>query len=218
MARFVLKYEKGEGARWLSHLDVLRAFERALRRSDLPLVYTSGFNPRPKLWFAAPIGVGTTGEAELAAFDLEAPVDAEDVGDRLAAVMPDGLAVRGAWRVQERGAPFKADLVNKMRLVLAIPEGADAAGMEDALKRFLASSEIVVKRDRDGASKMLNIRPRVLRLELERCAEGEATVLADLAVSGDFGVRPAEVVGALAEFLPGLELVSVHRIDIMERR
>ena len=214
MARFVLKYEKKEDARWLSHLDVLRAFERALRRSELPVAYTEGFNPRPKLWFAAPIGVGVTGQAELAAFDLDVPIDSEEVAERIAAALPEGFAARGAWPIDVKRAPFPPDTVNRMALDLGVPEGVSEADFRGGMSRLMAEPAIEIAREKEGRRKTIDIRPRIAALELVRFADEAATVAVDLIQTNEFGVRPAEFVSALGRFVPGIELLSAHRIEI----
>ena len=216
MARYALRYEKGEGARWLSHLDVLRTFERALRRSELPVAYTEGFNPRPKLWFAAPIGVGVTGEAEMSAFDLELPVNGEEIAERLFAVMPPAFAVRGAWPIPQMGSPFGANVVNRMRIMLEPPVGVTAENLQNAIDVLMAQTEIEIERESKNSLKKINIRPRIARLELEQVADRAATMLADLVQTNEFGVRPNELAESLARVLPGVEMLAAHRIEVRE--
>lgn len=218
MARYALRYEKGEGARWLSHLDVLRTFERALRRSELPVAYTEGFNPRPKLWFAAPIGVGVTGEAEMSAFDLTLPVNSEDIAERLAAVMPQAFPVRGAWPIPQMGSPFGANVVNRMRIMLEPPVGVTAENLQNAIDVLMAQTEIEIERESKNSLKKINIRPRIARLELEQVADRAATMLADLVQTNEFGVRPNELAESLARVLPGVGMLGAHRIEVRESK
>src|SRR5205823_11627002 len=56
--KYLITFEKGESARWLGHLDILRTFERAIRRAELPIAFSTGFNPREKIAFASALGVG----------------------------------------------------------------------------------------------------------------------------------------------------------------
>ena len=69
--KYLVTFEKGESVRWLGHLDLLRTFERAIRRAELPIAFSAGFNPRERLAFASALGVGVTGEAELATIELD---------------------------------------------------------------------------------------------------------------------------------------------------
>ena len=209
-----MKYEKGEAVRWLSHLDVLRTFERALRRSGLPVEYTEGFNPRHKLWFCAPIGVGVTGEAELAAFDLAFSIDCEDIAQRLASVMPEGFKVRDAWPVDQKGSPFSNSVINSMRIALELSAGVTAGELQSAIDLSMARTEIEIERDSRGSTKTINIRPRIARLEIAETKESVAIVVADLIQTNEFGVRPAELVRALQKIAPGVELLSAHRVEV----
>jgi radical SAM-linked protein len=93
MPRYRVMYAKEGPASYISHLDLIRAFERAARRAGLPLAFTQGFNPHPKLSFAAPLAVGTAGEAEFADLELTGNISVGVVAKSLSDAMPEGLRV-----------------------------------------------------------------------------------------------------------------------------
>ena len=83
-----LLFEKKGNAIWISHLDLMRAFQRAFKRADLPLTHTTGFNPRPSVSIALPLSLGIESRCELLDFDLEGnPVPMEEIRDRLYAAL-----------------------------------------------------------------------------------------------------------------------------------
>ncbi|MFA4886471.1 MAG: TIGR03936 family radical SAM-associated protein, partial [Desulfotomaculaceae bacterium] len=88
MFRYRIIYAKEGPARYISHLDLLRVFDRAARRGGLPVAYTQGFNPHPKMSFAAPLSVGTAGEAEFADMELTRDIPVADMESALAGSMP----------------------------------------------------------------------------------------------------------------------------------
>jgi radical SAM-linked protein len=97
--RMRILFDKGDEVKYISHLDLLRAWERAIRRSRLPLAYSMGFSPHPKITIALPLAVGCTAENEALDIVLTEPVSSENVIRALASVMPPGLAVRSAQEV-----------------------------------------------------------------------------------------------------------------------
>src|SRR5947209_12570650 len=98
-----LRFRKGGPLRLLSHHDLLRAFERMLRRADLPFRRSQGFNPRPRLIFALSLPLGVVGREEVVELELRVGLSVDEVRERLAAQAPPGLEIRGARRI-----PLKA--------------------------------------------------------------------------------------------------------------
>jgi radical SAM-linked protein len=91
--RFRVWFKKGERVRYISHLDVLRFWERAIRRAELPLSYSQGFTPHPKIAFAGPLPLGFVGERELMDVTLDERVPVADFRERIKAETSDDLAL-----------------------------------------------------------------------------------------------------------------------------
>ncbi len=90
------KFTRGEKVRFISHLDILRVFERALRRARLPVRYSEGYNPRPAIVFGLPLPVGVTSEAEYADFELTQKIMPREFLKALSMQLPDGLKLVAA--------------------------------------------------------------------------------------------------------------------------
>src|SRR5262245_10183491 len=97
-----LRFKKDGPLRWLSHHDLLRTFERMLRRSGLPVRQTQGFSPHPRIVFALSLPVGVVGRAEVAELELNEVLPPQEVHDRLSAQCPAGLAILDVERVPPR--------------------------------------------------------------------------------------------------------------------
>jgi len=93
LMKYNLVFSKGYEVRYISHLDLMRTFERALRRSDLPLQYSAGFNPRIKMSFALPLPVSIEGELELASLELSAHISPETIKSKLNQALPTGISI-----------------------------------------------------------------------------------------------------------------------------
>src|SRR5580704_15246674 len=81
MPKYLFYFAKAESVRWLGHLDILRAFERAVRRAELPIAFTLGFNPRVRINFASALSTGITGSAEPAVLELTDAMGTEQVSE-----------------------------------------------------------------------------------------------------------------------------------------
>src|SRR5579871_2324438 len=100
--KYLITFEKGESARWLGHLDILRTFERAIRRADLPIAFSTGFNPHERIAFANALSVGVTGSEEPAILELTTPLDPEDLVGRLNEKLPPGIQLLSAREVDRK--------------------------------------------------------------------------------------------------------------------
>jgi len=93
MQKVKLTYKKGEEVRFIGHLDMVRVFQRALRRADLPISYTEGFNPHPKISFGPALKLGLTSEDQTLTLTLEKPLSLEEIKLKLDEVLPAGISI-----------------------------------------------------------------------------------------------------------------------------
>jgi radical SAM-linked protein len=118
--RVRIKFRKEAEGRFISHLDLLRVVERAVRRAGLKVAHTQGFNPRPRILYASALALGATSEAEYADIDLEVAVPAADVPRRLNSVLPPAVRVTAAAEVSPRAKPLMA-VVNAAEYDVLVP-------------------------------------------------------------------------------------------------
>jgi radical SAM-linked protein len=213
MSRIRVRFAKLGKIRWTSHRDTARMWERAFRRVELPLAYTSGFSPRPKVSFGLALPTGHESVAEY--LDLEAAAGAElEVGSlpaRLSAALPDGVDAVAAATI-DSGAPSLQEEVSSCtwRLVVASADGGAtaAAGLAPMVERVLDADRLVVTRLRKGTEVTDDVRPAILSIRLLDEAPDGVWLECDLATRPR-SLRPSELVAALG---PGLEEREVRRL------
>lgn len=217
MRRFRVVFSKGEAVRCISHLDLMRTWERTFRRAGLRVSHTQGFNPRPRLIFAAPLAVGATSEAEILDVILEEGI--MDTSDptwprtALEGALAPGISLLALSEVSlQEPAVMASVLAADYRVEVQASESRDEA--EALVARFLESEELLYERTRKGTSREANMRPSVLALWLaawpEQGESGETRAI-DMRLRLDregAAVRPEEVTRALA---PGWRIQRVHR-------
>ena len=202
---FLLRFAKTGPARFLSQHDVARAWERTIRRAALPLAYSQGFSPRPRLVFGPPLPVGAEGCREWLVLSLKAACCADEVARRLSAAALPGLPVVEVRQVEHRRVrPAWAHYI----LTIAEPP----VDLAERVERFLSATEVNVARGGDVARVVRDIRPAVRTLRLESPAQLRAcTSLADGAVvtprdlAAALGIRFSGIVRADVEFATHLE-------------
>jgi radical SAM-linked protein len=201
-----LRFRKTGTLRLVSHHDLMRCFERMLRRADLPFASTEGFNPKPRLVFALSLALGIAGLDEWADLELAAPLPPEEVRDRLRRQAPPGLEIVSAERV-----PRRARLqVRQATYRLPLPPDRQPDVTARAAE-LLAAAECWVERSRP-APRRFDLRPylaavRVLPDALEL----------DLTVTPTGSARPDEVLRllGLADLLDAGAVLERTRLELL---
>jgi radical SAM-linked protein len=207
--RFRVRFRKAERVRYISHLDVLRAWERSIRRAGLPLTYSQGFTPHPKIAFASPLPLGFVGEAEIMDVTLDERVEACEFEERLAAQTTDDLALLSAVEVPAVGPPPQATLLWSDYEVAVTGVSADEA--EDVVSGFLALDVFDWTEDRNERTRRYNLREGVGLLAVER--RGDTLVLRmRLKSDKQMTARPEQVVAAL---FPGAVAGVYRRVGLV---
>jgi radical SAM-linked protein len=140
--RIRIRYAKRGPLRFTSHRDFARAFERALRRAAVPIAFSQGFTPHPKISYASAAPTGVASEAEYLEIGLQAEVDPEQLRVALDAALSPGLDVLDAVVA---GAGSLADRIDASRWRLELP-GIEPGVARAAVETFLAADEVLVER------------------------------------------------------------------------
>jgi radical SAM-linked protein len=159
-----LRFAKRGDLRFASHHDLMRCLERALRRAAMPVAYTQGFTPRPKVYFAQALALGIEGRREVVEIELAEPLSAEAVIQRLGAVLPAGFDLVEA----ELLAPGRPARPVSVCYHLAIPPERRGQA-ETALATLLAERHHLVRRNRHARDVPFDLRASVIGAELD-CA------------------------------------------------
>jgi len=207
-------YEKSERLRYLSHLEVMRAFERAVRRARIPVAYSSGFNPRPRISYVAALGVGVSGEAERACLKLAEHMTAADVEHRMRESMPDGLCIHGAVALPGRSKADSAATRQAEYVVSLNAPRPERAEMEQRIEALMARDEIAVTRRKKDRVKILDIRPQLLGLEM--VDDSRLRMLLEVGEGGQ--ARPVEVLRELGLAQEGEPIPWIHRTGLFGAR
>jgi radical SAM-linked protein len=199
--RVRIRYGKGEAIKFISHHDEFRLWERALRRADLPLLYKQGFNPQPHIQFAAPLGVGITGDNELLDIILSPPTPVAEVVDRLRAALPPGVTLHAVDEVSLTATALQNLIIGAdYTIILFAESGEIATGLvEGRIEALLRRETVWRERERKGRRYTYNLRPLIFELRYlgyDVAAEEHRVFLRVQMRSGATG-RPDEVVDAL---------------------
>jgi radical SAM-linked protein len=180
--------------RFISHLDLAKAWERTFRRADLPMAFSQGFHPQPKMQFAAALPVGVQGVAELLDLWLVERLSPDTFKNRVVPVLPPGLHL-----VDVREVPLKAPALLAALLsgeYEACFENVTLGDLQAAVTDFLARERVIVTRQSKKRAKDVDIRPLVESLDAVE-SEGRACLRMVLSHRAGASVRAFDVIAAL---------------------
>ncbi len=188
-----LRFMRTGSLSFVGHLDLMRTFERSMRRAGLPLLHSQGYNPRPMLVFALPLGVGISTSDDYLDVSLSEEMDVAAVIDALQPMLPEGLQILDGWTVPETNGSI-------MAIVTAASYRLRALHIADAVRKLFLMDEVIVEKRSKGQLRKLDIRPLLLRIiEDEQPDENSCSVL--VCAGSHENVRPDLLLQALTIFV-----------------
>jgi radical SAM-linked protein len=180
---------------WLiysSHLDLMRVWERALRRAGLPLAYSGGYNPRPRLQLARALPLGHVGENEILDIWLETAIRLEDVLTMSVPVLPEGLNIKQVRQVDPKAPAMQTQVVGTVyRVTVDWKERVEK--VEARVEQALTADELIHER----RGKRYNLRPLIEALSVTRAARESMTLHMQLSARPGATGRPEAVLDVL---------------------
>ena len=207
----ILRFRKTGPLRFLSHLDLNRAIDRAVRRSGLPVKYSQGFNPSAQIGYAHALPTGAAGERELCQIELERPVPADEVHRALSDQIPENLRPVEIEVVSgEKRKHISGSTVAEYELELAPLAGIDAETLQRAAQDLLDAGELSIVRETKSRTRTIDIRPGIHELTVFEPRPDRPTdqpgprLRMKLALQQEQLVKPAEVIECIERRLARL--------------
>ena len=201
--RIRITFVKQGALRYTGHLDLHKLWERAARRAELPLAYSQGFHPQPKMNMAAALPLGFSSRCEVMDIRLEHDISLEDLPTRLNGTLPSGLQVVGVQQVDDR-EPALQTQVASAEYEVTLTEAVDRSELEQRLGSVIESKSI--PRERRG--KMYDLRPLIEELKLV----SEDEIFMRLAAREGATGRPEEVLDVLGIAFEGTRIERTRLI------
>lgn len=202
MYKYWVKYEKTEPARFISHLDLLRALDRAIRRADIPIAYSQGFNPHPKLSFATPLSVGIISHGDYLELELTEELSPESIINRMNATLPQGIQFLESKMIEKR-VPTLGALVEATSYKVEV-FNFNKDMLDSKITNLLGQKQILVERKSKKGMKTVDILPLIRSLKFEQ--DGTLTML--LTTNSTGNAKPKEVLALLDIENPNIDKVE----------
>ncbi|SNS35003.1 radical SAM-linked protein [Anaerovirgula multivorans] len=230
MYRIRSKFYKKDDMIFISHLDLVRLFERAFRRARIPIAYTQGFNPHPIMAFATALGIGISSEGEYIDIEVTEKIELKEFMDRLNNVLPKGLEVINSQYISKDQDSLMAIIqFSSYAVKIILTEKIDLEELKDKLNSFLDLKEIIeikekkkkksYKKSYKNQVQEINIRDHIKHINIVKKEDNQVLLDMLLATGSSGNLKPETVVKKLQEKMElpiELDKTRVHRIELFK--
>lgn len=208
-----VKFEKTGAMKFIGHLDIMRYFQKAIRRANIPIAFSGGFSPHMIMSFAAPLGVGVTSSGEYFDMELTESMSSKEMEERFNTTMADGMRVISVREIPDNKANACMSLVAAADYTIRFRDGkAPSDGWKEKLQEFFEQQSIVIMRKTKRSEQETDIRPWIYQLEIR----GDE-VWMQLSQGSVHNLKPELVMEAFMKYL-GEELqpfaLMIHREEV----
>ncbi|MBE9207610.1 TIGR03960 family B12-binding radical SAM protein [Nostoc sp. LEGE 06077] len=207
----------------LGNLDLLRLFDRVIRRASLPITFTGGFHPNPRIMIASALPLGATSNGEIVDFELTTPVDIQTFQAKLAQELPKDIPIYGVAEIDLKSPAANQVLAAaEYQVTVAVLSAATPAQWQDWIDAILAKDEIIVEQTtKSGKTQIVNLRDRLFELALVKInnsATESTAILRYLGSCRNDGVslRPEQILSLLQVVAnQEFQLLQIHRNQLV---
>lgn len=210
LSNYVVKYARDHRVKYISHLDFIKMFHRAVRRAGLAMEFSQGFNPHPIMTVAMPLSVGVTADAEFLKIGFAEDYTPEEIKNRLNNTLPGGYVISEVVKTEGK----QHDFAKLDRAVYEVE--LETTGEFDA-EAFLANCELLVMKKTKSGEKEADIREYIYDFSVTEKTDGKMKVTMCLAAGNLYNLKPDTVISAMEKYTDGfsVEFFCVHRVKIL---
>lgn len=170
--RYAIKFTKEGYVKYTSHLDLLRMFKRAFKKTGLALKYSQGYNPHPKMGFAQPLSLGYSSRCELIEFETISPHTTGEIMAKMRNEMPEGIKLLSCFELDDKIKSLASD-ADAAEYKIWIPTEMAEEALQDAVKTYLQKEEIIALKRMKKTKKQepVNIRKMIRGLEISKVGD-----------------------------------------------
>lgn len=206
-----IKFAKYGSLRFIGHLDVMRFFQKAIRRAGIDVAYSGGYSPHQIMTFAAPLGVGMCSTGEYMDIEIHSHQGAQDLKERLQKACPPGIDILSVKALPDKAGNAMASVAAATYAVAFKDQAESFAEYSAYLEPFLAQEEILITKETKRSTMEVNIRPGIYDCRIE---DGVLYFMVDASSSGN--IRPGFVIEQFLKFagtsVPDIDL-QIIRIE-----
>ena len=162
-----IKFSKYGVLRFIGHLDVMRFFQKLMRRADISIAFTGGYSPHMIMSFASPLGIGLTSDGEYLDIELTAPVDSREAVKRMNEECVEGIEIISIRQISDEKKMTGMTILAAADYLISVKKGALPENWKEAFADFMAQREICVIKQTKRSEREEDIRPLIFRWEIQ---------------------------------------------------
>lgn len=200
MERYLIKFSKKDYTKYISHLDTMRTLHRAIRRANLPICYSKGFNPHPSISIAAPLSLGIESFGEYADVEFERSIEEDTIKNLLNESLPEGIRILDVFHVKDK-MPTSMALVEGAKYSVKLKLQCEDKEIIKVIDNILKSEKIERIKKTKSKEVLENIRPYIKDIVYKGC-NGDTFEFELLTLTGSKGnLSPNAVIELICEKL-----------------
>ena len=207
-----IKFRKYGAMKFIGHLDVMRYFQKVMRRADVPIAFTGGYSPHMIMSFANPLGVGVTSDGEYFDIELTEETDMEAAVERMNAAMVEGFEVVNMVPISDDKKRTGMSIVAAADYLSTLRHGAFPIDWKERAEGFMAQPEITILKKTKKSEKETNIKPMIYKFGIQ-----DDAVFMQVATGSVENLKPEVVMQAFCQYL-GMDIENVafahHRLEV----
>ncbi len=198
--------------KFIGHLDIMRFFQKVMRRADIPIAFTGGYSPHMIMSFANPLGVGVTSDGEYFDIELTEEIDMQEAVKRMNTVMVEGIDVVNMVQISDEKKRTGMSIVAAADYLSTLRHGEFPKDWKEKAEGFMAQSEISIVKKTKKSEKETNIKPMIYKFGIQ-----DDSVFMQVATGSVENLKPEVVMQAFCQYL-GMDMEGVafahHRVDV----
>ena len=207
-----IKFRKYGAMKFIGHLDVMRFFQKVMRRADIPIAFTGGYSPHMIMSFANPLGVGVTSDGEYFDIELTEEIDMKAAVERMNSVMVEGIDVVNMVSISDEKKRTGMSIVAAADYYSTLRHGKFPKDWKDKAQGFMDQEEIKILKKTKKSEKEANIKPMIYKFGVQ-----DDGVFMQVATGSVENLKPEVVMQAFCQYL-GMDMEGVafahHRLEV----
>ncbi len=213
-----MKFEKRDEVKYIGHLDTMRTFTRCIKKTSLPIKFSTGFNPRVQLAFALPLAVGVTSECEFFDLELNGDLDCQVVIDELNKAFPSGFKVLSCEKMEHAKGLMSLVKEATYEVTVALSNDANNEDVVQKINDRFSSKEIVTeKQGKNNQIENVDIKPLIIEYNVTSPKYNTVIVSVHCLAGSSKNLNPNLIVNAIKNVLTEDEVddYNIHRKELM---
>lgn len=209
------KYEKREEAKYIGHLDCMRTFTRCIKRTNLPVKFSEGFNPRVQLSFALPLGVGVTSSCEYFDLELASEVSEKEAVIELNQTLPEGFRIISAQKIEKGKSLMSQVKEAKYEIII---ENEDIEEFKNKIEELLSKKQIIVEKEtKNKKTEEINLKEMIIDYKVEEIAYNLIRISIHSIAGSEKNLNPNLIIEAIKKYISEIDITyyDIHRKELI---